>query len=235
MTSPYSSGGDGTHLEARVAASCLAAILCEASIRGLPGQFATRVLSQRADFEAPLDDLIVEGLHSDGRKTRLDLQVKNKLTFTENDSEWRDVLRRAWNTVSKGDFDAASQRVGVAIGTFNARVEQHYQSIFKWAEESADAKHFFERIEKGDYSHKDKQAFVATVRVAIKEYIGRAPSDNEIWLLLKAFVIVHYDFQSATASRDAEHVIDRLKGVLAPEHRSEAGGIGITWSPKPAR
>ena len=225
MTSPYSSGGGGIHLEARVAASCLAAILCEASIRGLPGQFATRVLSQRADFDDSLDDLIIEGVRSDGRKTRLDLQVKNKLTFTKNDAEWVDVLRRAWSTVSKDDFDAAAQRVGVAIGVLNARVEQHYQSIFKWAEESADATHFFARIEKGDYSHKDKQAFVATIKAVVTEHINRTPSDDEIWHLLKVFVIVHYDFQSATVSRDAEHVVDRLKGVLTPEHRGEAGGI----------
>jgi hypothetical protein len=225
MTSPYSSGGGGTHLEARVAASCLAAILCEAGVRGLPGQFATRVLGQRADFDDPLDDLIIEGIRSDGRKTQLDLQVKNKLTFTDNDPEWVDVLKRAWNTVSKASFDAPCRRVGVAIGAFNARVEQHYQSILKWAEESADAAHFFERIGKGDYSHKDKQAFVATVRAVVAAHINRAPDNDEIWRFLKVLVIIHYDFQSAAASRDAEHVIERLKGVLAPEHRSKANRI----------
>ena len=31
MASPYSTGGGGTHFEAGVAASCIAAVLCEAA------------------------------------------------------------------------------------------------------------------------------------------------------------------------------------------------------------
>lgn len=225
MSSPYSTGGGGTHLEARVAASCLAAILCEGSIRGLPGEFATRVLSQRAAFGDPLDDIVVDGVHSDGQATQLHLQIKNKLTFTENDSEWIGVLQRAWATVSKHGFDPTCHRVGVGIGTFNARVEQHYQSIFNWATQSTDSSHFFERIEQEDYSHKDKQSFVATVRTVLEAHLKRAITNDEIWRFLKSFVITHYDFQSGPASRDAASVIDRLKGVLPPERRSQAGQV----------
>jgi len=80
VSSPFATGG-GTHFEARVAASCIAAVLCEAPVRGLPGEFATSVLTQRAAFDAPLDDLIVRGVRQDCRETRLDLQIKNKLSF----------------------------------------------------------------------------------------------------------------------------------------------------------
>jgi hypothetical protein len=225
MTSPYTAGGGGTHLEARVAASCLAAILCEASVRGLPGDFATRVRSQRAAFGDPLDDLIIDGVHSDGRATQLHLQVKNKLTFTANDAEWVEVLTRAWDTFSKPGFDVASQHLGVALGTYNARVDQHYQSVLNWAEHSADAQHFLERIEQGDYSHQDKRSFVAAVKAVLQAHIGRAPTDEELWRFLKAFVIVHYDFQSEGSSRDETNTIDRLKAALAPERRAEAKKI----------
>jgi hypothetical protein len=99
MASPYATGGGGTHLEARVAAACLAALLCEASIRGLPGEYATKVRTQRGAFGDPLDDLVINGVRSDGQATVLHLQVKNRLTFTANDDEWADVLHRAWDTV----------------------------------------------------------------------------------------------------------------------------------------
>jgi shikimate kinase len=225
MTSPYTTGGGGTHLEARVAASCLAAILCEAPIRGLPGEFATCVKSQRAAFGDALDDIIVDGVRSNGRATQLHLQVKNKLTFTENDDEWVEVLKRAYDTFSKTGFDSTYQRIGVGLGTYNTRVEQHYQSVFNWAEHSTDARHFFERIEQGDYSHQDKRSFVATVKAVLGEYTGRALTGDELWRFLKAFVIVHYDFQSATSSRDEASVIDRLNGVLPTERRDQAKGI----------
>jgi hypothetical protein len=225
MTSPYTAGGGGSHLEARIAASTLAAILCEASVRGLPGEFATRVRSQRAAFGDPLDDFIIDGIRGDGFATQFHLQVKNKLTFTANDAEWVEVLTRAWDTFSKPGFDRALQHLGVALGTYNARVDQHYQSVLNWAEHSTDPQHFLERIEQGDYSHQDKRSFVATVKDVLEAHIGRALTYEELWHLLKAFVIVHYDFQSATSSRDEANTIDRLKGVLAPERRPEAKAI----------
>src|ERR1700737_2741862 len=124
MASPYATGGGGTHLEARVAAACLAALLCEASIRGLPGEYAAKVRTQRGAFGDPLDDIIIDGVRSDGQATALHLQVKNRRTFTANDSEGLDVLNRAWDTVSGPAFDPMRHRVGVGIGTYNARVDQ---------------------------------------------------------------------------------------------------------------
>jgi hypothetical protein len=38
-------------------------------------------------------------------------------------------------------------------------------------------------------------------------------------------VIVHFDFQSASASRDEMIVVDRLRGALAPDARHQAGDI----------
>ena len=225
MTGPYASGGGGTHLEARVAAACLAAILCEGSVRGLTGEFATRVRSQRASFGDPLDDLIIDGVRSDGHSTQLHLQVKNKLTFTENDAEWVGILKRAWATFSKDGFDPTLHRIGVGIGTYNARADQHYQSVLNWAEHSTDAQNFFERIEQGDYSHQDKRSFVASTKAALETHAKRPLNADDLWRFLKAFVIVHYDFQSAGSSRDAANVIDRLKGVLAPEHRDQTRRI----------
>ena len=168
MSSPYSTGGGGTQLETRVAASCLVAALCEAPVRGLPGDFATAAQSQRAAFDHPLDDIIVKGIRADGREVRLDLQVTDKLIFTANDAKWVDVLQRSWDTFVKPGFDVALHRIGVGIGVYNARVDQHYQSVLTWAGYSTNGRDFRERIEKRDFSHKDRQAFVETVRTVLK-------------------------------------------------------------------
>jgi hypothetical protein len=225
VTSPYSAGGGGTHLEARVAAFSLAALLCEGSVRGLPGEFATQVRTQRAAFGDPLDDLIIDGVRSDGCPTRLDLQVKNKLTFTSSDDEWVAVLQRAWDTFSAADFNPATHRLGVGIGAYNARVDQHYQAVLNWAEHSPDAANFFERIGQHDYSHQDKRSFVRAVREILNARSGRAITDDELWRFFKVLVIVHYDFESGAGSRDEGHVVERLKGVLPPAKRDSAKAI----------
>ena len=225
MPSPFSTGGGGAQFETRVAASCIAAVLCEAPVRGLPGEFATAVQSQRAAFDSPLDDMIVKGVRQDGRETQLDLQIKNKLAFTENDPEWVDVLKRAWNTFAKTAFDPALHRIGIGIGAYNARVDQQYQSVLTWATYSTNGRDFRDRIEKGDYSHKDKQTFVMTVRAILTAHVGREPTDDELWKFLACFVVIHFDFQSGDASRDAAGVIDRLKGLLSAANRGDAARI----------
>ena len=174
------------------------------------------VQTQRAMFGEPLDDIIVRGVRADGRETQLDLQIKNKLTFTENDSEWVDVIKRSWNTFATTTFDPALHRIGVGIGVYNARVDQQYQSVLTWATFSTNGRDFRERIEKGDYSHKDKQAFVGTVRSVLTTHVGREPMDDELWKFLGSFVIIHFDFQSGAASRDAAGVVDRIKGLAYP-------------------
>lgn len=112
MTSPYSSGGGGVHFEAKVVAYYLTATLAEAPARAVPGLHVTQVLTQRASFDEPLDDVIVNGILEDGRPTKLSLQVKSTLTFTENDAEWVSVLGQAWATFMSGTFDVAQNRLG---------------------------------------------------------------------------------------------------------------------------
>lgn len=147
------------------------------------------------------------------------------LAFTANDNDWVEVLRRAWDTFLHANFDPAGQRIGVATGIYNARVDQHYQSVLTWAEHSTDAAHFLERVTQGDYSHQDKQSFVATVRTVLDAHCGRALTNDEIWRFLKSFVIVHYDFQSAESSRDLANVIDRLRALFTPQQRDQAARL----------
>ncbi|HEU0120850.1 MAG TPA: hypothetical protein VFQ91_10020, partial [Bryobacteraceae bacterium] len=225
MASPYSTGGGGTHFEARVAASCLTAVLCETAVRGLPGDFAKEVQTQRAAFGDPLDDIIVKGVHQDGRETQLDLQTKSKLTFTENDEEWIATLKQAWDTFSKTSFKPDVQRFGVGIATYNARVDQHYQSVLTWASHSTSGLHFRERIEKGDYSHRDKQTFVTTVRNVIKQHAAREIEDDELWHFLASFVIIHFDFELDDQSRDTSASIERIREMLSPDALSSARSI----------
>jgi hypothetical protein len=227
MTSPYSSGGGGTHFEARVVASCLVAVISESPVRGQLGEYATEVKTQRAAFGDPLDDVIVIGTQADGRITKLDLQITTQLSFTENDEKWIEIIQKAWDTFSQPDFDPALHRNGVAIGVYSARADKYYQSILTWAAYSTSGDDFIERINKEDFSHKDRKAFVTTLRQVLKTYIQRDPTNDEIWRFLKVLVVLHFDFHSAGASRDESLVIDRLRGALPPDTRGRAGDL---WS-----
>ncbi|WP_057848734.1 ATP-binding protein [Bradyrhizobium valentinum] len=213
MANPFSSGGGGTHFEARVVAFCLAATACEAAFRGLRAEFVSRVSTQRADFGEHLDDVILRGPRADGTEASLHLQAKKTLTFTKSDDEWKSVVLAAWRSASGSDYHLAKDRLGVVIGTYSSQADKHYQSVLTWAAESADAANFVERIEKRDYSHEAKRAFVANVRDILTEHLQRPATDDEVWHLLRGFVILHFDFQNQ-ASRDEVLAIELLGRVV---------------------
>ncbi|CAH2801675.1 MAG: hypothetical protein CBARDMAM_4443 [uncultured Caballeronia sp.] len=115
MTSPYASGGGGTHFEATVVSYYLAALLCRLPARGLLDSAVSSVRAQRGKLGVRLDDIIVAGTTEDGTVTALHLQVKNSIAFASGDANWIDVLQRAWDTFTQTDFDRTNMRFGVGI------------------------------------------------------------------------------------------------------------------------
>lgn len=223
MANPFSSGGGGTHFEARVVAFCLAVTACEAAFRGLRAECVSRVSTQRADFGDHLDDVILRGPRLDGTEASLHLQAKKTLTFTKSDDEWKSVVVAAWRSASGSDYDLSKDRLGVVIGTYSSQADKHYQSVLTWAAESADAANFVERIEKRDYSHEAKRAFVANVRDIVTEHLQRPATDEEVWHLLRGFVILHFDFQNQ-GSRDEVLAIELLSRIVNSNRVEAARG-----------
>ncbi len=120
-TSPLLTGGAGFDFEDSVAAVYLTALLLESGVLGL-GQFtASRVALQRASSGAPLDDVIVTGMSANGEAATLHLQVKSTLHIGDGPSntDFRDVLTKAWSTVQSMSFKPGRDRVGAAVGTMS--------------------------------------------------------------------------------------------------------------------
>ena len=225
MSNPYSSAGGGTHFEARVVAYYLAAALAEAQARAMPGVGVRTVRAQRAALGEPLDDVIVDGIMDDGSPSKLSLQAKSSLTFTENDTEWVALLGQAWATFSAPTFDELRHRMGVAIATYHARADKYYVSVLNWAANSPSAADFLRRISLPDFSHKDQRTFVTTTRAILVRHAGTTISDDAFWRFLKAFRIVHFDFEALDASRDASGAVDRIRAILPEPDRVQAQPI----------
>ena len=55
----------------------------------------------------------------------------------------------------------------------------------------------------------------------MKEICGHDPTEDDLWLFLKHFVILHFDFEQEERSRDYHHVLERLAFALRPEDREK--------------
>ena len=211
MASPYSTGGGGTHFEARVAATYLAAALCEAPARGLPGWSAHEIRAQRAKDGDPLDDLVVTGTLANGQASKLSLQVKTDIAFSSSNADWQAVVAAAWDTCAAPGFDVGCHRIGVAIANYNANVDKYYQSVLTWAANSASGADFMGRIQTKDFAHAEKRVFVQGIQSIITSHMGRLATDDELWRFLSSFVILHFDLNlDNDRSRDEASAIDRL-------------------------
>jgi len=137
--SPLSTGGAGPVFENDVGTHYLAALLTGSAARGTRIGTVVRVGLQRAASGAPLDDVIVE-TDGAGGTTRLDLQVKRRMTFAASDREFPSVIGACWETLARPDFASGpGNRIGVEIAQFPEKVKAHYTRVPVWALSSADA------------------------------------------------------------------------------------------------
>ena len=154
----YVTGGGGTHLEPRVASHYLAALIAEAGARGLLGT-VTAVNTQQSEIDAPLDDLVVEGRLPDGTSTRLDLQITTTLSFTNSDDKWSDIVPRAWATFKRTGFNAATDRIGIAVSQTTTKLERSVQPLLARARHAVDASQFQKRLTATKGSNNEQREF----------------------------------------------------------------------------
>ena len=225
MAGPYGTGGGGFRFEDRVASYYLASILTETPARGLLGEYPISIGSQRADLGEPLDDLMIEGRGIAGETTRLKLQLKSQISFTRSNAEWADCVRRSWDTAFTQGFDPATDRVGVAVATLSARADAHYRTVLTWARNSQSGADFMRRITLKDFSHQLRGAFVDDVRHIIRAHIATDPTDEDLWRLLRSFVILHFDFNADASSGDENAAIATIQAYLTGADKGRSRDI----------
>jgi hypothetical protein len=219
-SSPYATGGGGVDLETEVVTYYLAAAVTRSIGRGLSDACVHTVAVQVAAQGEPLDDIVILGDRTDGA-AKLSLQVKRNINFTEADTEFTDVVRRVWETVSTATFQIGVDAAGVAVGVSQRQLDEHYQRVLTWARTAPTGADFITRIDTEGLSHERQRAFVKTIRTLLSLHIDRAATDEDVWRFCKAFVILYFDFQTE-GSRDVALTEATLRAVLPLEDAQRA-------------
>ena len=211
--SPLLTGGAGFDFEDGVAAIYLAALLLEGGVLGLGQYTVTQVALQRASSGAPLDDVIVTGMDVNGQEGTLHLQAKSTLHIGEGptNTDFRDVLTKAWATIKATSFKQGRDRVGAAVGSIAQTRQKALRRMQQVAIESATAADFWTRFDAvtNQETRTVRNAFVSV----IKEIDPAAADDERLWTFFKHFVVLSFDVQD-TESKDAYYAIEHLKSAL---------------------
>ncbi len=220
--SPYATGGGGVDLETEVVSYYLAAAVTRSISRGLPDAVVGSVTVQAAAQGEPLDDLVIHGERADGH-AKLSIQVRRKVSLTQGDAEFADIVRRVWQTLSAPEFHDGVDAAGVAIGVYQRHVDEHYQRTLTWARTTPTSTDFVRRLTEG-YSHEKQRTFVTICRSHLTNVFGRDATDDEVWRFLRAFVVLYFDFQ-AEGSRDLALTEATLRGALPLENAHNAADL----------
>lgn len=214
--SPELTGGAGFTYEAHVAARYLVALLAEGSAPGLNHRVVRRVALQQKSAGEPLDDVIVDG-SGVGDHSRLSLQVKRQLTISSaaTNPDFREVVVNSRATLKKPDFRENVDRYGVATGTVSADRLRELRRVCELARNSTDSASFFARGEEHGNAGRNFNAIIEIFRTILADN-GYSTSSDELYCLLKHFVVMQFDFLSEEAA-DASDAVEKLRAFLPTE------------------
>ncbi len=204
VANPFSTGGGGPFLEAKVQASFLLHLLIGGRVPCLPGGLVRSVRFQGKQAGYDTDDIVVEILSDLEQKHRLLAQVKHHATITKSDSEFREALKGAWADFNKPDvFTQGRDVIALVTGPLSDQVIQHARPLLEWARTSATASEFIGKLNTARFSSDGKRNYLKVFREVLTDSAGGAMTNESLWLFLKHFHLLSYDFDMPGSQHEA--------------------------------
>ena len=213
-----STSGAGVSLEARIAATYLAATLAQASGPGDPAFLVvTQVGFQRTQPAAGFDDLHLRYVLPTGATTNIYLQIKRTLTGARSEEAFRRPIANAARLLEDGSHDEARFRIVASESAISTRDVDRARDAARLSDGAVD---FWQRWGEPGSSSDSERAFTSAVKWVVEQEKGRA--DIELaWKIVARMDIVVVDADQAGSQAKAR-AVDQLQGTLLSGDRGEA-------------
>jgi hypothetical protein len=226
IANPYATGAGGSDFERRVATGLVCSALAGASIPPLASP-TTTVWLQAAHLNCGTDDIVLEASENRETQQRVFISVKSAINPTTSDSEFSEVISRAWKDWQTGStFDRTKDFFLVAAATSRSPRIQLLARLTDIARASADAADFEHRLFRPGYNRLDVRELRPEISGVIEKETQAAPSDDDLWHFLGRFFVSTFDFDQE-ASQDKARVLGILR--LASESR-DAAAANSCWN-----
>ncbi|MDR6670212.1 hypothetical protein [Rhizobium sp. 1399] len=222
-SSPVGRGGAGTYIEGELGAFYLLQMLAGSEARGLPNARIQEVQFQGGDEGYALDDLIVHGSSHKG-SSLLEIQSKRTIKFSPKDAIFQSVCEQIVRS-APGDKPSDRHLFAVAAERTSFAISGPYQDVLAWAQVAKTGAQFFERLRLKGVASDAMRDFAQTFRANLIDQ-GITDDDETIWGIVRRFLILEFDFESAAPMARA-HSLALAAHVLAPEDAARAEAL---WS-----
>lgn len=224
-TSPELTGGQGFSFEDAVSSVYTAALLCEATAPGLPGRVVRHVSVQQGSFGQPLDDLIVRAEGADQVSIVFSAQVKRKLVVSSarTNTDFRETIERAYETLSDAGFQLSLDRVGVIVGEISDAAKRSFETLCEWARAESSSEQLVRKLQT-DGAAGDKRSQFKAIRDMLSSKVSPGELDAASHKLLSHFVLIRLDLLTEGSPTEAQTVAS-LANTLAPVDRPRADDL----------
>jgi len=220
-TSIISTSGAGASLEARIAATFLAAVLAESSGPGDdPSAVAERIDFQRNDPVAGFDDLHLHHRTSTGGRAATYLQIKRTLTGTRSEEAFKRPVTDAARLLSAGGADEARFRIVASQSAISARDVDRARDAARLSVDSTD---FWSGWQAAGKSSETERNYTSSVEWVVEQDLKRADADLA-WRVIARLAITMVDADQ-TGSHAIARAIDQLQTALVSGDRGEAQNL----------
>ena len=196
LSNPFSTGGGGGHFEAHVQASFVALMLTGGFAPCLPCWPIKKIKLQGKFAGYNTDDLIVfvERSGSD-QKCKMLAQIRYSISITENNKEFGEVIRAAWNDFNNASvFTRNNDVIALITGPLSVTDVNDVYTILEWARHSEGAEEFVKNVDRTNFSSRSKRAKLQAFKTHLSNANGGEPVSNDILFdFMKHFHLLGYD------------------------------------------
>ena len=190
LSNPFSTGGGGVDFEHRVQATFLLALLVEgfSPLLKVP---ITSVLFQAKRSGYDTDDIVLFS-SSDTYSVKIICQIKHRVTITEKNEIFKDVIASAWSDFNKSTFNKQADKIVLISGAVaNAN---SLRFIYDQANGASNANDFVDRIGKPGYSNDTNREKLNAIKSLLKKAnSGQDVTVEQLWEFCKVFTILVFD------------------------------------------
>ena len=192
ISNAFSTGGGGVNFEQNIQALFLLSLLIE-GFCPIINEPTKKICFQAKHLGFDVDDLVIFTYRQDGEGKIL-CQIKHRITASERDKTFQEVIAAAWRDFNKDFFDRKMDRIILAVAQIALDSVQAFRFLNEQACASVDETEFLERVEQSNFSSDINRKKLIIIKTCIKNANRELePTDRELWMFCRTFIVVYFD------------------------------------------
>jgi hypothetical protein len=196
LSNPSSTGGLGTHFENRVQTSFVVLMLTSGFAPCLPTWPINKIKLQGRYLDYETDDLIVYVKNpTNDNESKLLCQIKHRISITNSNKEFADVLQAAWNDFNNPKiFVEGKDAIALITGPLSEIDTIYVRDLLKQTKYAEDALDFRNRIYLGNFTSNQQREKLKVFKKLLKKANNNTDlTPEQLWKFLRSFHLLIYD------------------------------------------